>query len=157
MAKLSDLGTAIYGVDPAQSPSVFTLGCISAIDGLSGPAQQVDVTCFSSVEMEYEAGRANPGQITVSGIYDTNDSVFTDLVELKNSKRKIEWYIGGSDGTDPPTEDTDGGVLPPTTRTGLSFAGYVADITWQIQQNNVWRYQLMIQRSGPWTLTQKTP
>jgi len=155
--KMSDKGTVFYGVDPNQSPAVFSLGCITGIDGLSGARQQIDVTCFSSEEMEYEAGRANPGQITVSGIYDTDDAVFPQLVVLKDSGTTIGWYIGGSDGTDPPTENSIGEVEPPTTRTGIDFRGYVADITWQIQPNNKWRYQLVIQRSGPWHLTPKTP
>jgi Phage tail tube, TTP, lambda-like len=155
--KLKDKGTVFYGVIPSLSPPVLALGCITGIDGLGGAASQIDVTCFSDTEMRYEGGKPNPGQITISGIYDTEDDIFPELVALKRSQEVVGWYIGGSDGTDPPTEASDGGVEPPTTRTGIDFEGYVADITWQIQANNTWRYQLMIQRSGEWNLTRKAP
>jgi hypothetical protein len=158
MGRIKSKDTQMYAVVPDISPAVLLLGCITAIDGLGGAANQIDTTCFSSQEMEYEAGLPNPGQVTVSGIYDSTDDVFPQLVTLKESGDVVGWYIGGSDGTDPPTEGSAGDVVEaPTTRTGVEFRGYVADVTWTMAANNVWRWTLVIQRTGPWTLTRKAP
>jgi hypothetical protein len=155
MGKLYDKGTQLYAIAASISPSVMVVPCITSIDGLSGPRQNIDETCFDSLENENAAGRAQPGQVTIGTIFDTNDPTFPELVALKDSGEKIWWYIGGSDGTDPPTLSSDGGVDAPTTRTGISFQGYVADIAWQIAMNNNWRDTLTIQRSGPWVLHRK--
>lgn len=157
MGRVKTRDTQMYMVDDVDSPAVNLLGCITNIDGLGGPANQVDVTCFSSAEMEYEAGLANPGPVTVQGIYNTTDDTFPRLVELKNSGRTVGWYIGGPESTTPPTEGSSGDIVEaPTDRTGIEFHGYVADVSWQLQANNVWRWTLTVQRSGAWTFTPKS-
>lgn len=162
MGKIKTQGTDLY---VASAPTVaLKLACITSISGLGGAKNQIDVSCFSSVEMEYEAGMANPSQITIGGIYDTADAVFPALVALKDriENANVDWYIGGSDGTAAPTVAAGvmtppGGIGSPSTatRTGILFNGYVSDITWQMDANSVWKYQLIIQRSGPWDLVPK--
>lgn len=154
MGKIKSQGTDLF-VCP-DGVAVDKLACITQISGLGGARGQIETTCFSSIEKEYEGGMATPGQITIGGIYDDADTVFDTLVSLKDSGDVVPWYVGGSDGTSAPTV-TAGALTPPTTRTGISFKGYVADISWQMDPDNVWRYQLVIQRSGPWQLTKKTP
>jgi hypothetical protein len=149
MAKIKSQGTDLFVVDTATT--VAKLACITSFGGLGGARSQIDVSCFSSVEMEYEGGMANPGQITVGGIYDTADSVFDKLITLKDSGETVEWYLGGSDDTTAPTAAASA-IVPPSGRTGITFNGYVADITWDMAANGVWKYQLVIQRSGPWDL-----
>mgnify|MGYP001086526134 CR=1 FL=1 len=149
MGKIKTQGTDLYAVNAATTAA--KLACITAFSGLGGARGQIDVSCFSSTEMEFEGGMANPGQITVGGIYDTADTVFGDLVDLKDSGEVVDWYLGGSDGTSPPTVAASV-LTAPTGRTGITFSGYVADITWQMDASSVWKYQLVIQRSGGWTL-----
>lgn len=155
MGVVKTQGTEMYVVAEEISPEVQLLGCITGIDGLGGAAGQIDTTCFNSIEMEYEGGMNNPGQVTISGVYKTTDTTFPNLVALKRTKTVVGWYIGGNDGTDPPTADSNFLVVPPTNRTGIDFRGYIADLTWQLQQNNVWRWQVVVQRSGEWDLTPK--
>lgn len=149
MAKIKSQGTDLFAVDTATT--VAKLACITSFSGLGGARNQIDVSCFSSVEMEFEGGMANPGQITVGGIYDTADTVFSTLIDLKDSGDTVEWYLGGSDSTTPPTAAASA-IVPASGRTGITFNGYVSDISWQMDANNVWKYQLVIQRSGAWTL-----
>lgn len=145
MGKIKTQGTDLYVVDTATTAA--KLACITSFSGLGGARNQIDVSCFSSVQMEYEGGMLNPGQITVGGIYDSDDTVFTELVTLKDSGDLVSWYLGGSDATTDPT--VVGSVLTaPVDRTGITFDGYVSDITWQMDANSVWKYQLVIQRSG---------
>ncbi len=154
MAKIKTQGTDLF---VANTPTTaLKLACITSFSGLSGARNKIDVTCFSSVEMESEGGMPDPGEITVGGIYDTADSVFTDLVALKDSGDTVEWYLGGNDGTTAPTVAA-GVLTPPTARTGFTFQGYVADIAWAMDANSVWKYTLTIQRSGPWDLIPATP
>lgn len=149
MGKIKTQGTDLYVVDTATT--AVKLACITAFSGLGGARNQIDVSCFSSTEMEFEGGMANPGQITVGGIYDSADTVFPTLVGLKDSADVVDWYLGGSDGTAAPTVLASA-LTAPAARTGITFRGYVADITWQMDANNVWKYQLVIQRSGAWDL-----
>lgn len=155
MAKLYDKGTQLYAIAASVSPPVMVVPCITSIDGLSGARQNIDETCFDSIENENAAGRAQPGQVTIGTIFDTADPTFPELVALKDSGEKIWWAIGGSDGTDPPTLGSDGSPDAPTTRTWIIFQAYVADIAWQIAMNNNWRDTLTLQRSGPWELQRK--
>lgn len=154
--RIKTKGSELFVLDAADSPDVTAFGCITDISGLGGPAGQIDVSCWRSEEGEYEQGLKTPGQVTVSGIYDSDDEGEEKAKALFDSGEIVGWYIGGSDGTDAPALNTDGSVNPPETRTGIHFQGYVADFSWQLQQNNVWRWQFQIQRSGPWTKTKKT-
>ena len=149
MGKIRTQGTDLYVVDTATT--AVKLACITSFSGLGGARDQIDTTCFSSVEKEFEGGMATPGQITVGGNYDTADAVFTQLLALKDSGELTEWYLGGSDGTTAPTVAASV-MTAPTGRTGITFQGYVADITWQMDASSVWKYQLVIQRSGAWDL-----
>lgn len=149
MGKIKTQGTDLYVAD--TSSTAVKLACITSFSGLGGARNQIDVSCFSSAEMEFEGGMANPGQITVGGIYDSADAVFSTLLTLKESGDKVEWYLGGSDGTTAPTVAASV-ITAPAGRTGITFQGYVADITWQMDANSVWKYQLVIQRSGAWDL-----
>lgn len=155
MGKLKDKGTQLYVGSASLSPPVMVLPCITGITGLSGARQNIDETCFDSAEGENSAGRAQPGQVQISAIFDTNDETFPELEALFDSGETAAFYVGGSDGTDPPTLDSTGAIEPPLTRTGIDFRGYVADLAWEIQQNNVWRYTVTIQRSGRRRTTRK--
>lgn len=149
MGKIKTQGTDLFVV---SAPTVASkLACITAFGGLGGARNQIDVSCFSSVEKEFEGGMATPGQITVGGIYDELDTVFTTLVGLKDSGDIVEWCLGGSDSVTAPTVAA-GVITPATARTSITFQGYVADITWDMAADSVWKYSLVIQRSGPWTL-----
>jgi hypothetical protein len=147
MGKLKTKGSELFLGDAAGSPDVLAFGCITAISGLGGPAGQIDVSCWRSDEAEYEQGRAQPGAITINGIYEDDDTSFVRAKELMDD---------GSDGTDAPTLDSAGSFAgSPTTRTFVHWMGYVADVTWDLQDNNVWRWQVQVQRSGRWTLARK--
>lgn len=151
MTKIRTQGTDVY---VHADNYIDKLACVTSISGLGGARSQIDVSCFSSDEMEYEGGMANPGQITFGGIYDSDDAVFATLIGLKESGEIVDWYIGGNDGTSAPTEVATV-FTPPSDRTGIDFKGYVADISWQMDANSVWKYQLIVQRSGGWNLTPK--
>lgn len=149
MGKIKTQGTDLFVV---SAPTIASkLACITSFSGLGGSRNRIDTTCFSSIEKESEGGMADPGQITVGGIYDTADTVFDALITLKDSAELVEWYLGGSDGTAAPTVAASV-MTPPAARTGISFEGYVSDITWDMGADSVWKYSLVIQRSGPWTL-----
>jgi len=154
MSKLKTQGTDVY-VSP-DAIAVDMLGCVTSFSGLAGPRDQIDTTCFKAKEREFEAGMATPGQVTIGGAYETTDDLLPDLIALKDSGDVVQWFLGGSDGIADPTI-TAGVLTPPTTRTGISFKGYLADFSWTMEGNNVWRYELVVQRSGPWTLSRKAP
>jgi hypothetical protein len=145
-------GTELFFYDVSQSSSVERAGCVTNISGLGGAAAQIPTSCFNSEEDEFEGGRPSPGQIQISMNYRKDDNTFPYLVGLKDSRDVIPWNISGGDGTGTPTPNSDNELETASGRTGLRFAGYVADMTWNITDNDIWRVELTIQRSGPWRL-----
>lgn len=153
MAKTRTKGVELFYVSGASAAT--KVGCVTSIDGLGGAADNIDETCFDSAEREYSAGYPNPGQVNIGFIWDTEDAGHEDLLALKESGAKIQWFIGFSDGTADPTVASSAFVAM-VTRTNIVFTAFVADVTFAFQQNDVVRNQLVLQRSGAIAYTAKT-
>ncbi len=147
MAKLKTQGTELY-MTPDGGTNIYKVGYVTSISGLGGAADQIDVTSFDSAEREFVRGFPNPGQVTVSIVYDTSDPHFGQLQALWGSGAMADWIIMGP-GTGTPTWNSGQSRLDPASgRKGLSFDAYVADLTWTFETNEVWRLELTLQRSG---------
>jgi hypothetical protein len=76
---------------------------------------------------------------------------------LKNEGATLDFAIGFSDGTAPPTADTSGFALPlPTSRSYLTFEGFITDLPFDFSLNSVVTSTASIQVSGAVTLHPKT-
>lgn len=147
MAKVKTQGTEMH-MTPDSGASIYKIGYITSISGLGGGADQIDVTHFDSAEREFVRGFLSPGQATLSIVYDTTDTSFSQLLSLRNSGDLADWLIS-SPGTGAPTWSTPNSRLEPATgRRGLAFRAYVADMTWSFETNEVWRVEITLQRSG---------
>ncbi len=149
MAEVRTQGTELFLIDPGAPTVVITMACPTGITGLGGAADQIDITCLSSVEREFARGFLNPGQLTVPFVlYPTDDSHQT-LFALKESGDTLSWMIGLSDGTTAPTAVAGALVAPAASdRTTFAFSGYIADITLDMATNEVVRGTMLVQRSG---------
>lgn len=140
-------GTQLYFVDP-DTDAIVEVACITELTGLSQSRDQIDVTCLSDQERSFEAGLATPGVANFAIYADPREPSHIRLHELAVAGTVLDWAAGWSDGTAPPTGGTPAMVLP-TTRTWLTFEGYVSDFPFDFAQNSVVTSNLGIQTSGP--------
>ena len=157
---ISTQGTELYFLDPGDTSGevVTKLGCPTAITGLNSPADQIETTCLDSLEAEYVRGLKRPGAGTVTIQWDPDDASHRRILEIADDPTigNIWWAIGLSDGTGiPPTSGDSSGFVFPTTRTYLSFEGYVADVPFDFALNSVVTSTINIQVSGSKTVSYK--
>lgn len=123
-------GSNLWFIDPADD-SVNEVGCVTTLSGLTADREQNDVTCISDIARRFEAGLLVPGAATFGINFDTADESHVRLHELYRSGTTLKWALGLSDGPSfgepPPTGvDSAGDFILPTTRSYITFDGYVS-------------------------------
>ncbi len=144
-------GTEVYFVfQNSNGYNMIKLGCPKGVQGLGGAKSQIPETCLDSLEMEFGPGMATPGAITVNLDIDFTKVSHQDLIHMDDNDTITTFVVGLSDGIGiPPTvNNTTGVVSYPTTRTYVSFIGYIADVPLDIQINANVASAVSIQRSG---------
>jgi hypothetical protein len=134
-------GTELYVIDP-DNGNVLDVGCVTEITGLEVTITQNEVTCLRDQARAYEPGLGEPGTASF-GIYaDPQDATHLRLHELyREAAGNLEWAIGWSDGTGiPPTSgglDSEGEYTftLPSTRTWITFEGFIANFPFAFAQN----------------------
>lgn len=140
-------GTHLYTIDP-DSSEIIVVGCVTTIDGIDTSLDQIETTCLNDTTRTYLAGLATPGTATFGINTDPNDATHVRLHELKVQGVTLPWAIGWSDGTVAPTVDTAGEFELPTTRSWLTFEGYMNSYPFSFAQNAVVTSTVGIQVSG---------
>lgn len=151
---LKTQGTQLYVADPATD-TLITVGCVTNITGITATRDQIETTCLDSTARTYVAGLAAPGAATFTINFDPTDASHTRLHELYVSGDTLEFALGWSDGTAAPTVDTNGTFNLPTTRTWISFDGFITDLPFDFALNTVVTSNVSVQVSGFPTLTEK--
>ena len=111
-------GTQLYFRDPV-GPTVVEVDCATAITGVEATRDQIETTCLAGQSRTYEPGLPTPGQAQVSINFDPSEPSHVRLHELYRAGTKVEWAVGWSDGTAPPTLGTADDFELPTTRSWL--------------------------------------
>jgi hypothetical protein len=143
-------GTKLYFAVAGTSSEIHAVACPTQISGLGGAANQIDITCLDSAEMEYVRGMQNPGQITVPINLIPRSASHQALLDLRTSGDETSFGIFGPD-SDPPTDVDSNGNLVGTAadqKPNIIFRGYVADFTIDVGTNDIWRGSITIQRTG---------
>jgi hypothetical protein len=127
---------------------VAGIGYRVAGGGLGGAANQIDITCLDSTEMEYSRGLLNPGQVTVPINFIARSEAHQALLDLRESGDTVSWMMVLSDQASAPTSvDSDDRLVSPGDTTA-EFLAYVADFTFDAPMNDIVRGSLTLQRSG---------
>lgn len=141
-------GSQLYFIDPVGNV-ITEVACITTLDGLDAARDQIETTCLSDTARSYEPGLATPGAATFGINTDTSEASHVRLHELYVAGTAVNWALGWSDGTVPPTSvDTDGEFELPTTRSFITFNGYVSSFPFSFAQNTVVASSLSVQVSG---------
>ena len=154
-------GTELFLVDrsvTSSQPDLIKLACPTGVQGLGGAKDQIETTCLDTIgDKEYAGGLGNPGVVTVPFNLIPREYSHQILLELKRAGAVLDWIACLSESTEQPTLDTDGVVVPPTTRSSLQFQGYIADVNLDVATNEIVRGTLTIQRSGDVVFNPYTP
>lgn len=141
-------GTELFYVKSASV--VVKVGKVTGITGTGGGNDKIDTTDLDSTEKESIAGLPDPGAVATPLNFDPQNPVHQDLYELWQSGASVQWIVGLSDGTAPPTVALSV-VTYPDTRTFFDFTGYIADFPIDAAVNSKLESAMTIQRSGPKT------
>lgn len=153
MAKLTQ-GTQLYFRDPV-GPTVREVDCATAITGIEATRDQIETTCLAGASRTYEPGMPTPGQAQVTINFDPSQPSHVRLHELYRAGTKVEWAVGWSDGTAPPTLGTADDFELPTSRSWINWNGFVANVPFDFALNAVVGSTLPIQLSDFPVLTPK--
>lgn len=148
-------GTELWFLDPATGEPT-KVGCVTTISGLTAARDQIETTCLDSEARTYEAGMATPGAAQFGINFDPADASHVRLHELYVAGTILDWALGWSDGVVAPTADTSNFVFP-STRTWISFNGYVSDLPFDFALNAVVASTVAVQVSDFPTLIPLTP
>ena len=139
-------GTQLYAI---VAGSVVNIGCITNLDGISSPRDNIDVTCLEDQDRTYIARMKSPGTTTFTINTDPGDESHATLHELYTSGEVVKWAVGWSDGTVDPTIDSSGDFDLPDTRSWITFQGYVGDYPYAFAQNSSVQSNIPVQITGP--------
>jgi hypothetical protein len=147
---LKTKGSELYFVfQNSNGYNMVKLGCPKGVQGLGGAKPQIDETCLDSLEMEFGPGMPNPGAVTVDLDFDPSKVSHQDLIHMDVNDTTTTWIVCLSDGTAPPTVNSGTGVVTyPSTRTYISFSGYIADVPLDLAINANVKSSVSVQRSG---------
>lgn len=151
---LKTQGTDLYAIDPATG-DLIEVGCVTSIDGIDTTVEQVETTCLNDLARSYIAGLATPGAATFGINTDTSDESHVRLHQLKIAGTTLQWAVGWSDGTAAPTVDTGDDFVLPTSRSWITFEGFMNSYPFSFQQNSVVQSTVGIQVSGEPVLVPK--
>jgi hypothetical protein len=146
-------GTHLFFVDTLTSTidEVMKLTCPTSIPGVGGGTKdRIGTDCLDNISgfHTYIGGLADAAEITVPFILYKGDASHQALLALRRSNQIVGWYVGLSDSDDEPTLDSDSDLVSPEARTGFSFRGYLSNVTFDVEGNEVVRGSLTIQRVG---------
>jgi hypothetical protein len=152
-------GTVMYFIDPADD-SVRVVGCVTNIDGINTTIEQIETTCLSDLARTYESGLATPGAASFGIQFDPADDSHIRLHQLKRAGTSLQWAIGFSDGTAPPTVGADSAgdanFITPATRSWITFEGFMNSFPFTAAPNTMWQSNVGIQISGDPEVIPKT-
>lgn len=128
------------------------VGCPTSFSGLDSTIDQLETTCLDSLARTYEAGLATPGTATFTLSLDPQDYSHNRLLELKKAGVTLKWALGFPESQATPTGgvDSDGECefTLPTSRTFVTFDGFVNSYAIDVPLNGLFTVNVGIQVSG---------
>lgn len=150
MAKLTQ-GTKLYWIKGGTTVQEVAA---TNINGISAQRDSIETTDLTMNAKTFLPGLMSPGSAQFSIQFDPSNTVHKDLHAAYVAGETLKWALGMSDGTAPPTVTT-GAFTLPTTRSFLTFDGFIQDVTFDFSLNSIVTSQVSIQVSGMPVLTVK--
>lgn len=157
MNELKTQGTELFLKDTrATAAAIVKFTCPTGVTGLGGPKSEIETTCLDETgDQTFVAGLGNPGDVTVPFNLRTDSAIHQDLFDLMAAGTVMDWAIGLSDGTTAASLDSAEAFVLATTRSWITFSGFIKDVNIDIAGNDVVKGTMLIKRSGVVTATWK--
>lgn len=147
--------TSLYFIDPdgESIATIVTVGCATSISGIGASRDQLEETCLEDSARSYLAGLGTPGQKTFTINFDTSDASHVRMHQLWKAGAKVQWALGLSDGPAapaalvPPTLDSADDFELPTTRSWITYEGYISDLPMDFALNALVTSSITVQIS----------
>lgn len=143
MATLTQ-GTALFWIKDATTVQKVVATSISGISAQRDPIETTDLDANAKTFMP---GLMSPGSAQFTVQFDPSNAIHKDLHAAYVVGTSLKWALGWSDGTDVPTA-TAGEFTLPTTRSFISFDGFIQDVAFDFSLNTVVTAQVSVQVSG---------
>lgn len=149
-------GTRLFFVDTGGSstPGIVKLTCPTGITGVNGGTKsRIDTSCLDIPGggfRQYVGGLADADEVSVPFVMYKSDAGQEALKRLQTTNPTVSWMVVLSDeATDPTTLDSDDDInFPAGGGYAFRFRGYVANLTYSVDTNEVVRGSLTIQPTG---------
>lgn len=150
-------GSHLFFVDTVSTtdPTVTKLTCPTAIPGINGgTADRINTNCLDNTGKFRTSigGQADADQLAIPFILYKGDGSHQALKLLHASNDVVNWMVGLSDSEEYPTVDTDENLVTPAARTTFAFDAYVANLVFNIEENEVVRGVVTLQPTGDTTV-----
>jgi len=158
MGTLKAQGTELYVIDPTTK-LILAVACVQSIDGIGEAWDSIETTCLEDLVRSYEPSLRTPGTMTFGISLDTSSTVHARLHEIYEDADlnvNLEFCVGMSDGTAQPTLDSNDDYVLDTSRSWLTFLGFLVDYPFSFSQASLVQPQIPVQISGGKTYTRKT-
>jgi hypothetical protein len=159
--------TSMYFIDPdadSAGDAIITVGCVTNLTGIEAGRDQLENTCLEDSARSYEAGLATPGAATFTLNFDPQDASHVRVYELWQVGTTLEWAVGLSDGPAfpaaliPPQLDSAAtGFSLPSTRSWITFQGYIANVPLDLALNALVTASVTLQISDFPVVTPRVP
>lgn len=123
MARIKVQGTHLYYQDGNK---IVRVQCAKELTLGADTESDMDVTCLDDPEDNFDVGKTTPGEGSIVVDLDDENPSHLNMVALSKTspRKKVQWFLGTSNSKDAPTI-TGGTVTLPTTRTWLTWEGYL--------------------------------
>jgi hypothetical protein len=140
-----------------MTPAVVKVGQVKGITSIGGSSSDIDISNMDSVVKEFAKGLKDGGSPSFDIVFNPNAAshiLLHTLSELGTGATK-SFYFGWSDGTSLPHIDSNGALTAPTTRSGISFDGYVKQFQLDASTDSVLMGKVQLKATGSDTITVK--
>lgn len=153
-------GCALYIEDSFTvpgTPTVVKLASVKGLTSIGGASTDIDISNLDSVVKEFAKGLKDGGAPSFDIIFDPTNAghVLLQTLSEAGTNASQTFYFGLSDGTGAPTIVSTV-LIPPTTRSGLTFVAYVKQFQIDAAIDSVLMGKLQLKASGHVTLTVKS-
>lgn len=151
-------GTDLYFIEPDDG-SLVEVGCTTSID--SAGATRAVFTIPPCLSDTTGAASKSPGELTPATLTfglnaDPTDESHVRLHELLVEGEIVKFALGWSDGTADPTVSSNQAFVLPTSRTWLTFSGFVSAFPFNFAANAVVATTVSVELDAPEVWTIKT-
>lgn len=138
-------GTNVW-IKHGETPTLTKLQCITSITLGDDSPTEIPTTCLEETDSATSTyGLNQPAEGSIMINTDPENESHITVLGVADSLEEVEVYVGLSDGTEPPTLETDTVTLP-TTRTWVSFTALLKNSSPTLEPDSLVQHTISMKR-----------